>query len=201
MTEANTKPDAAECAEQDAAESLPVAQVAIIAERSEGPSWLIDRLWTDQAVGFIGGPPKSCKSWLGLDMAVSVASSTACLGRFEVVQPGPVLVYLAEDAHSQVRQRVAGLCRHRGLALDTLDVFVVTAEAVRLDLASDRRRLHRTLLEYRPRLLLLDPLVRLHRLDELCCAQHNSSYVTSSIMCRPVLRSLVPAHLRVLRVT
>jgi hypothetical protein len=26
-------------------------------------------LWSEQAVGFIGGAPKSCKTWLGLDMA------------------------------------------------------------------------------------------------------------------------------------
>jgi hypothetical protein len=37
---------------------------------------------------------------------------------------------------------------------------------LRLDLEKDQRRLHATLADLRPRLLLLDPLVRLHRLDE-----------------------------------
>ena len=42
--------------------------------------------------------PKACKSWLGLEMAVSVASATPCLGTFPVREPGGVLIYLAEDS-------------------------------------------------------------------------------------------------------
>ena len=42
--------------------------------------------------------PKCSKTWLGLDIALSVATGTACLGKYAVPQPGPVLVYLAEDA-------------------------------------------------------------------------------------------------------
>ena len=60
------------------------------------------------SVGVIGGAPKCAKTWLGLDMALSVATGTACLGKYAVPEPGPVLVYLAEDA-------LAGRARtHRG---------------------------------------------------------------------------------------
>jgi hypothetical protein len=37
-----------------------------------------------QAVGIVGGEPKCCKSFLALDLAVAVASGTACLRRFPV---------------------------------------------------------------------------------------------------------------------
>jgi hypothetical protein len=107
-----------------------------------------------------------CKSTLALDLAVSVASATACLGRFEVHTPGPVLVYLAEDALPRIRDRVAQLCQHRGLLLPGLALHVVTAPSLRLDLERDRRALQQTLSSLRPTLLILDPLVRLHRLDE-----------------------------------
>ena len=103
---------------------------------------------------------------MGLDLAVSVASATACLGRFEVMSPGPALVYLAEDALPRVRDRVAQLCEHRGLSLSGLDLHVVTAPSLRLDIERDRRALDATLFALRPKLLVLDPLVRLHRLDE-----------------------------------
>ena len=46
--------------------------------------WLIDQLWTAQAVGIIGGTPKSLKSWLALEMGVAVASGSACLATFAV---------------------------------------------------------------------------------------------------------------------
>lgn len=147
-------------------ERLPVSKAHELEVQPPEQRWLIDSLWTRQAVGLLGGPPKSCKSWLGLDMAVSVASGTPCLGRFAVSQPGSALVYLAEDHLSAVRSRLESLCRHRGLALSLLDLFVITASVLRLDLERDQSRLDATLSDLRPRLLLLDPLVRLHQLDE-----------------------------------
>ena len=103
---------------------------------------------------------------MALDLAVSVASGTACIGRFEVDAPGPALVYLAEDSLAQLRDRVAQLCQHRSLSLSSLDLHVVTAPTLRLDLQCDRHALDATLQALQPRLLVLDPLVRLHRLDE-----------------------------------
>jgi len=147
-------------------EALPVKQIAQVDGRTDGPSWLVRNIWADQAVGFIGGPPKACTSWLGLDLAISVASGSPCLGRYEVEQQGPVLVYLAEDDPADVRYRVAGLCAHRGLELATLDLQMITVRGWRLDVPEHRQRLEVTVKRIRPRLLLLDPLVRLHRLDE-----------------------------------
>ena len=161
---------------------LPTLPVGAIDPEPQQARWLVQDLWAACAVGVIGGTPKSCKSFLGIDLAVSVASATACLGRFQVHTPGPVLVYLAEDALPRVRDRVAQLCQHRGLSLAGLKLHVITAPSLRLDLERDRRALDQTLATLRPRLLVLDPLVRLHRLDELCDASHNSSYVTRSVM-------------------
>jgi hypothetical protein len=145
---------------------LPVCRAADLALQAEQERWLIRSLWSYAAVGIIGGAPKVGKSWLGLDMALSVASATPCLGHFEVAAPGPSLVFLAEDALPAVRARIGALCAHRGLAIEQPALFVITAPTLRLDLEKDQRRLHATLADLRPRLLLLDPLVRLHRLDE-----------------------------------
>jgi hypothetical protein len=150
---------------------LPTLPVHALEEQPAETRWLVQGLWGAEAAGIIGGAPKCCKSWLGLDLAVSVASGTACLGRFEVVSPGPALIYLAEDALCGVRERVAHLCRHRGLALAGLDLHVVTAPSLRLDQERDRRALDATLGALQPRLLLLDPLVRMHRLDENSAAE------------------------------
>lgn len=46
--------------------------------------WLVNDLWTLGGVGIIGGEPKCFKTWLGLDIAFSVASGTPVLGRFDV---------------------------------------------------------------------------------------------------------------------
>jgi hypothetical protein len=146
--------------------SLPTLPVHALQEQADQTPWLVQTLWGAAAVGVIGGAPKACKSWLGLELAVSVASGTACLGRFNVESPGPAVVYLAEDALPAVRHRVAQLCQYRGLSLVGLDLHVVTAPSLRLDLEQDRHALDQTLTALQPKLLLLDPLVRLHRLDE-----------------------------------
>ncbi|NIR00534.1 MAG: AAA family ATPase, partial [Gemmatimonadales bacterium] len=57
---------------------LPVLRVGEIPLEPTPRRWLIEGLWGAAAVGFIGGPPKCCKSYLGLDMAFSVATGTPC---------------------------------------------------------------------------------------------------------------------------
>jgi AAA domain len=145
---------------------LPVLRVDAIPTEPIPRRWLIEGLWGAAAVGFIGGPPKCCKSYLGLDMALSVATGTACLGIYAVLEPGPTLVYLAEDALSVVRERTETLARHRGLPLAEVNLHVITVPRLHLDQPADRGRLFETARRLRPRMLLLDPLVRLHAVDE-----------------------------------
>jgi len=128
--------------------------------------WLIDQLWTAQAVGIIGGTPKSYKTWMALEMAVAVASGSACLATFAVPLPGPVLLYAAEDSESALRLRLESLVHHHRLDLAYLDIRVITADSLRLDRTADQERLEATLMLHRPVLLILDPLVRLHAIDE-----------------------------------
>jgi RecA-family ATPase len=150
----------------NADQMLPVVRVSEIKSEASAQRWLVEELWGAESVGVIGGAPKCAKTWLGLDMALSVASGTACLGKYAVPRPGPVLVYLAEDALLIVRERIEGMARHRGLELDSVEVHVITAPVLRLDRDRDRARLCETTRRLRPRLIVLDPLVRLHGIDE-----------------------------------
>jgi hypothetical protein len=145
---------------------LPVVRIGEIPRENGCQRWLVEALWGASSVGMIGGAPKCSKTWLGLDIALSVATGTACLGKYAVPEPGPVLVYLAEDALAIVRQRVEGMARHRGLPLERVEIHVITAPTLRLDRDRHRRQLQETAQRLRPRLLLLDPLVRLHGIDE-----------------------------------
>src|SRR5262245_52452857 len=98
-------------------QGLRVVRVGEIAQRESGQGWLVEGLWGASSVGVVGGAPKCAKTWLGLDLALSVATGTTCLGRYAVPEPGLVLVYLAEDALPVVRERIAGMAQHRGLDL------------------------------------------------------------------------------------
>jgi len=145
---------------------LPVVRACDLAAGEPEQPWLFHQLWAAGGVGLIGGPPKVFKTWMGLEMAVSLASATPCLGAYPPARRGKALLFLAEDADHVVRARLESLCRHRGIALATLELFVITTPTLRIDLESEQRRLRATLAALRPDMLLLDPLVRLHRRDE-----------------------------------
>ncbi len=145
---------------------FPTTHVAQIAPNDATAAWLVRSFWPAAAVGLISGCPKVGKTWISLDLALSVASATPCLGALTVDQPGPALLYLAEDSLPSVKARIEGLCQHRGIGLHQADLHFITAPTLRLDLDDDRQRLLATVQALRPRLLLLDPFVRLHAQNE-----------------------------------
>lgn len=145
---------------------LPVQRADQLSDSHDQPRWLVENLWGAHAVGILGGEPKCCKSFLALDIAVSVASGAPCLRQFPVLQPGPVLIFPAEDSLPDVRHRIAGICAAAGQRLQNLPLHVITALSLRLDDPTDRQRLIDTLQLIRPALLILDPFIRLHRIDE-----------------------------------
>jgi hypothetical protein len=150
---------------------LDVRRACELEAQSAARRWLIEGLWAESAVGIVGGEPKCCKSFLGLCMAVSVAAGVPCLGRFPVATRGPVLLFAAEDAPHIVRERLQGICASARVPWDSLDVHVIVDPVVRLDVPDDRTALLAEVERLRPRLVVLDPFVRLHRIDENAAAE------------------------------
>jgi AAA domain len=146
---------------------LPTTRAAHLAqpETSEA-AWLIEDLWSTEAVGIIGGEPKCGKSFLALDLAVAVASGTPCLRRFPTQQCGAVLLYAAEDAWHIVRQRLEGIAHAASVDFASLNVHVITVPTLRLDRPDDQQALEATVAHLQPKLLILDPFIRLHAIDE-----------------------------------
>jgi hypothetical protein len=158
------------------AEPLPTRRAVELACAPPGQQWLIRPLWGRTSVGLICGHPKLGKSWLLLELATSVASGAPALGHFPVERQGPVLLYMAEDALTTVRSRIEAICDHRRLDIAALDLHVICCPSLRLDIERDQQRLAASLADLRPCLLLLDPLVRIHRGDE------NSSADVSALL-------------------
>ena len=145
---------------------LPIQRASQLPTQGAQTQWLIQDLWSDQAVGILGGEPKCCKSFLALDIALSVASGVDCLRRFAVKRKGTVLLFPAEDSLAIVRKRLEGIAAAAGITLEPLPIEVITAPTLRLDMAPDRQRLAESVKNLQPTLLILDPLIRLHRIDE-----------------------------------
>ena len=166
---------------------LPTVPVHAIDPQPDAPQWLVRDLWTTAAVGVIGGSPKVGKSWLGLDLAG--------LGRVRHSGPSGASRWRPPDPPWSISPRMPcrasataspHLCRHRGLDLSRLDLARrPRPTGLRLDTERDRLALDHTVQRIRPALLLLDPLVRLHSLDE------NSASDISSLL--GFLRARQPA--------
>lgn len=77
---------------------------------------IVEDLWPEGAIGFIASPPKKGKTWLALSLALSVATGSQFLTKFDVTTPRPVL-YLALEGHrAALTHRVA--CMARGVGLN-----------------------------------------------------------------------------------
>jgi hypothetical protein len=151
---------------------LPTTRAANLAPPDPNEQvWLIEGLWGARAVGIIGGQPKCYKTFLALDLAVAVASGTPCLRRFPTPRAGRVLLFAAEDALHIVRARLEGIAHAAAADFESLDIHVITVPVLRLDHQEHQQALQATVAELKPTLLVLDPLVRLHAIDENVAAE------------------------------
>lgn len=158
-------------------EPLPVILVAKVEQRPLAEKWLIDQLWSASGVGIVGGQARTYKTWLAVDLALAVAAGTSALGRFEAKTRGPVLVFAAEDDPPAMRVRFEAVAEARGVRLDSTPLFLIDVPELCLNDQRQLERLKTTVHRHRPRLLVLDPFVRLVRgLDE------NSAHDVSAIL-------------------
>jgi hypothetical protein len=82
---------------EEEAERRPLIRMAEAFKDVKPPKWLIEGALTEGAVGFIAGQPKSFKSWVALDMAISISTGSDFMDFFRVPEPGPVLYIQEED--------------------------------------------------------------------------------------------------------
>jgi len=150
---------------------FPTRRAAHLEVRPPTQQWMVEALWSEQGVGIVGGEPKCGKSFLALDLAVAVAAGVPCLRHYRPAGSGAVLLFAAEDAGHIVRTRLEGIASAARTRFEDLDIAVIDVPTLRLDHRGDRQRLLETVERIRPRLLVLDPLVRLHGVDENAVAE------------------------------
>ncbi|KKK90622.1 hypothetical protein LCGC14_2721160, partial [marine sediment metagenome] len=155
--------------------------------------WMVKDIWMEDTVGMFSGPPKVFKSWLSLDLIVSVASGTAFMGhpKFKWGRPQDdrhnVLMIQEEDPHIVLASRLGRILTSRGFdaggykeskakvkgrsltlkVSDPVPIYIVNASGFSLNSADYIEWLEETIDDLRPRLVVLDPLiVMLGSIDE-----------------------------------
>jgi len=159
---------------EDELEDLPWVALDSLLLYNERPQWLVDNIWMAKNVGWIAGEGKSYKSVLSLDLALSVASGVPFLGKFEVKDPGTVLMVQEEDPIWRVAHRIQAMASHKGISdMDLAQkenglVFRINETKVPLFISiggkltfEDEGRmsaLERAIAARRPKLVILDPM-------------------------------------------
>ncbi len=136
---------------------------------SEEITWLCKGWLPSRTIAMMAAPPESMKSWLLLDLAVSVASGKPFLGAVETMETGPVLLVQQEDSHAQVAERLATIILGKygcpkatgdsSPALPDPPIVIHPWRELRFEKGSTSvGDLEEAIKKYRPRLVIIDPL-------------------------------------------
>lgn len=137
-----------------------------------GSGWLVKGFWPKGSQGIVSGMPKTFKSTLVHDFAISVATGKPFLGRFPVVSSGPVVIVQNENSSALMEDRTRKMVNHKGY-VGTIDIkrnsfsmklpenpplYFVNQAGFTFNSDENKRQLEEILEDKKPVLLILDPL-------------------------------------------
>lgn len=135
--------------------------------------WLVKGFWGKRSHGIVAGMPKCFKSTLVHDLIISVASGKPFLGKYPVLDPGPVIVVQNENAEYIMKDRTEKLIVNRGLTGSViikgdkrakvgfppeLPIYFLNQQGFIMNEESHRSDLEKLIKEVKPVLVVFDPL-------------------------------------------
>jgi len=83
--------------------------------------YLIKDVLVAQQPCVLGGPKKSLKTSLLIDLALSLATTEPFLGRFYVKRPCEVIIFSGESGMATLQKTAFRVCESKGIQLDAID--------------------------------------------------------------------------------
>ena len=137
----------------------------------EGVSWLVQDWLPDKSITFLISPPESYKTWILLDLAVSISANVPFLGSYAVNQSGPTLIIQQEDSHSGLTDRLALIVEQKlGMnpnidgdvwkipAMPDIPIYVHPSRMLRFDNKKVIEELEKQIEIIKPKVIMIDPL-------------------------------------------
>lgn len=138
---------------------------------AEGVSWMVDEWLPKESITFLISPPEGYKTWVLLDLAVSIATGTPFLGHYEVNQTGAVLLIQQEDSHSGLAERLSIIMESKldllphiedGIIdvpiLPDLPIYIHPNRMLKFDDVKIMNGLEELIQRIKPAVVLIDPL-------------------------------------------
>lgn len=144
----------------------------VMASLQSNPGWQVPGFWMRNSHGIVAGEPKSFKSTLVMDLALSIASGKPFLGKYPVEHPGTVLYVQNENAEWIMKDRFEKMLNHKGLvgkvSISGSDLrvkfpplvpfYMVNQQSFMLSNEEHQEFLEETIKKMKPQLVVLDPL-------------------------------------------
>lgn len=136
--------------------------------------WLVEDSWIDESVGFISGRSKSYKTWIALDLGLSVVSGAPFLDKFLVGRTGPVLLIQEEDPMSVLQERLRLIGKRKGMLPSAIVLrdpdrlrlrfpeypfHIINLQGFSLGAEEKVNQVRQLIAELNPVLVILDPLI------------------------------------------
>lgn len=135
--------------------------------------WTIPGWLPSDTILFMVAPPSSYKTWLLMDLAVSVAGGYKFLGEYPVEETGPVLIFQQEDHHGQTVSRLATIIQSKKSDLEKgqmfmpdLPIYIQTDRGLAFNNPDRMRELEDLIIKLKPKLVLVDPLYSTIPIDD-----------------------------------
>lgn len=121
----------------------------------------------DEADGFIiGGQSGVGKSWIAMDMALSIATGTPWLDAFATT-PGKVVYIDEEGSRSGAYKRLMALMKGRGITGQRgIPLHMVIRKSLKFDSPEGLATISRIIYDTQPTVVICDTLVRMHTGEE-----------------------------------
>jgi len=140
-----------------------ISFIDLMNSKASKPGWLIEDMWLQGSHGMVSGEPKTFKSTLAHDMAISIATGLPFLGRYPVMEQGPVLFIQNENSEWIMKDRSIKIMAHKGLLsgdkrkLD-IPIYFQNVKGFNFDDPLALQDLENQIEEIRPLMVIMDPL-------------------------------------------
>jgi hypothetical protein len=126
--------------------------------RSNRVSFLVEGVIKERSYGALGAEYKAGKTWMLLDLMVSLAAGIPWMDHFQVTAPGRVAYMLGEGQEDEFFRRIEAICRHRRVKIErVLDQISLQVGSSNLSDPAQMERIYADLSIFRPALVIVDP--------------------------------------------
>ena len=148
-------------------DDLSLTQISQITEKVE---WIVPGMIPKQGIGFMAGLPEACKTWIILDLALSMARGSKWLGKFPV-KKCKVYYIDQERIKAEMKRRIEALLSAKNVSPDEFeDRFVARCAAlhkIHLNVPNSFAAFEKRLDAIRPDFVIVDSFKTFHSSNEL----------------------------------